>query len=146
MLCNYFNWSLYIYYSLYMMQSHMHVEIENELLVSFHLCFSFLFSSCLSVWLFLPFSPMTDLILQRSLFFPMFKYSSSPSMANNHNWSIASQSIVHAHLHSIQVWYIHTVRIIQVINLILWLVTNNIYHLMHQVLNYGHHFKIAFLC
>jgi hypothetical protein len=38
------------------------------------------------------------------------------------------------------------VRSIQVINLILWFVTNKIYHLMHQVLNYVHHFKVAFLC
>jgi hypothetical protein len=36
-------------------------------------------------------------------------------------------------------------HIIQVINLILWLVTNNIYHLMHQMLNYIHHFKVGLL-
>jgi hypothetical protein len=36
-------------------------------------------------------------------------------------------------------------HISQVIKLILWLVTNNIYHLIHQMLNYVHHFKVGFL-
>jgi hypothetical protein len=69
----------------------------------------------------------------------------SPYVACCHNRSMTSQSIVQAHLHSIIVWYIYIVRIIQVINLILWLVSNKIYHPMHQVLNYVHHFKVRFL-
>jgi hypothetical protein len=68
----------------------------------------------------------------------------SPYIAYGHNWSMTSQSIGQAHLHSILGWYIYTVHSILVINLILWLVSNKIYHLMHQVLNYVHHFKVGF--